>query len=227
MDKIYKILPKYAFIPIIITFVYNLLVYYGSKLITENMTHYDLSCEIDAAIPFVPEMMIVYVLAYVTWGIGFIVIGRESKQVCYEVMTAELIAKTICLICFIVLPTTIIAYRPDVAAIEGNGIVAWLTRFIFNADVPVSLFPSIHCLENWIVFRGAMKCKKAGRGYTAVMFIVALAVFASTVMVKQHFFVDIIGGVAVVEIGLLVSKRFRLYNVYYKLESKLEKFKKQ
>ena len=38
------------------------------------------------------------------------------------------------------------------------------------------------------------------------MFISAILVFASTVLVKQHVFVDIIGGVAAVEIGLCLAK---------------------
>ena len=40
--------------------------------------------------------------------------------------------------------------------------------------------------------------------YKLVSFVSALLVFASTVFVKQHCFIDIIGGVVVAELGLLI-----------------------
>ncbi|MFQ9514478.1 MAG: hypothetical protein ACLRZ9_01485 [Eubacterium sp.] len=185
-------------------------------MITSEMHHYDFSIFIDRQLPFVAPMMIVYVLAYVAWIIGFIVIGRESRDVCYEVMSAEQIAKLICLACFIIVPSTI--SRPE---ITGTGFCEWLSRLIYSMDSPDNLFPSIHCLENWICFRGAMKCKKVGNGYRAVMFMAALLVFASTLLVKQHVFVDVIGGIAVVEAGLFLSKKLRASRIYFILERKL------
>lgn len=218
MEKIYKVLPKYAVIPILSSLILNCLVYWGSRIITGNMYHYDLSIGIDRMLPFVPEMIVPYVLAYVAWIIGFIVIGRESREVCYEVMTGEQIAKIICLVCFIVMPTTIT--RPE---ITGSGISSTLSQLIYNADSPDNLFPSIHCLESWLCFRGSIRCKKVGKCYRIVMFIAAILVFASTVLVKQHVFIDIIGGIAVVEIGLLLSGKLKLYKGYFLIEKKLEK----
>lgn len=53
------------------------------------------------------------------------------------------------------------------------------------------------------------------------MFISALLVFASTVMVKQHVFVDIVAAIAVVETGLFFAKRFNLGRIYFVIEEKL------
>ena len=39
------------------------------------------------------------------------------------------------------------------------------------------------------------------------MFVSAILVFASTVLIKQHVVIDIIGGVLVVEIGLFLAKK--------------------
>lgn len=201
MKKIEKILPRYAWLPLTAAVVLNILVYWGNRFITADMKHYDISNAIDEMIPFFSPMIIIYILSYVTWAIGFVVIGRESKEVCYEVMGGEMIAKLICLAFFIIMPTTMV--RADVT---GSGLFDELTRLIYSMDSPDNLFPSIHCLESWICFRGAMRCKKVGNGYRAFMFVFALLVFASTVLVKQHVFVDIIGGVAVVEIGLWLAK---------------------
>lgn len=213
MDRIYKLLPKYAFPPILASLVLNVIVYFGSRIVTTGMYHHDFSIFIDERLPFLPEWIIIYVLAYLAWVIGFIVIGRESRKVCYEVFAAEQVAKFLCLICFIVIPSTIV--RPE---ITGNGFCEWLSRLIYSVDSPDNLFPSIHCLESWICFRGAMRCEKPGRAYKVIMFIAALLVFASTLLVKQHVFVDVLGGVAAVEIGLFLSRRWNLSKLYSKLE---------
>lgn len=215
LERIYKILPKYAFIPIIISLLLNFVTYFGSRIITQNMYHYDFSIIIDDKVPFVPFMIIFYILAYVTWAVGFVVIGRESRKVCYEVFAGEQIAKLLCLISFILIPSTVI--RPE---ITGTGIFDMLTGLIYRMDSPDNLLPSIHCLENWICFRGAMKCKKVGTGYRIIMFISALFVFASTLMVKQHVFVDVVAGIIVVEIGLFLSRKFDLAKIYYIIENK-------
>ena len=218
MQRIYKILPKYAFLPLIICLGLNAFTYFGTRLFTTGLYHYDLSLPIDRMIPFTPFMMSVYVLAYVVWIVGFIVIGRESREVCYEVLTAEQIAKLCCLVAFIAIPTTII--RPEVT---GTGFFQWLSRLIYSMDSPDNLLPSVHCLENWICFRGAMKCKKVGKGYKIFMFVAAILVFASTLMVKQHVVLDVVAAIVVVELGLFLSRRFNLSKIYFIIEDRLFK----
>lgn len=50
--------------------------------------------------------------------------------------------------------------------------------------------------------------------YSKVWFVLAILICMSTVFVKQHVFVDIIGGIVVAEIGLFLSKKFNLGRVY-------------
>lgn len=215
MGKIYKILPRYAFVPIIGCVLINAITYFGTRIITTGRYHYDFSILLDDRIPFVPFMITFYILAFVSWFVGFVVIGRESRQVCYEVCVAEQIAKILCMIAFIVIPSTIV--RPE---ITGDGIFEWLTNLIYKIDSPDNLLPSIHCLENWICFRGAMRCKKVGTGYRISMFVSAILVFASTLMVKQHVFMDVVAAILVVEIGLFVAGKFHLERIYFSIEKK-------
>lgn len=218
MDKIYKILPKYAIAPLAGCLLLNCITYFGTRILTTNMYHHDFSIPLDDMIPFTPFMITVYILAYVSWIVGFVVIGRESRHVCYEVCVAEQIAKFMCLIAFIAIPSTIV--RPE---ITGTGIFDQLTNLIYNMDSADNLLPSIHCLENWICFRGAMRCKKVGTGYRTIMFVSALLVFASTLMVKQHVFLDVIAAIIVVEAGLYIAKKFDLGRIYFSIEEKLRK----
>ena len=216
-DRIFKfvekIIPLYAIVPLLIFGSFNMITYLGTQLFIGNRQLLDMTCIIDRKIPFVPAMMVVYLLAFATWIIGYIVFCRESKEMCYYILAAELISKSICFIIYIAFPSTM--ERPIVI---GHDFFSELTRFVYTVDRPLSLFPSIHCLESWLCFRASLKCKKVGNGFRVVMFIAALLVFASTLMVKQHVFVDMIAGVAAIEIGFLAAKKLKAGRIYYNFE---------
>ena len=93
-------IPKYAYIPLISAVLFNIVVYNGSKIITNNFFHHDFSNIIDSYIPFLKIFIIIYILAYLHWIIGFIIISKENSKTCYNVMSAEIIAKLICLFFF-------------------------------------------------------------------------------------------------------------------------------
>lgn len=199
-----KILPRYAVLPIIFMLVLNVLTYNGSRLVTAGMKHYDISVAVDDLIPFVPHgFIIIYYLAYVFWIIGFVLIARENKYICYRFVTAEMIAKLLTLASFLILPTTNI--RPEIA---GTDICSRLTAHLYEIDAADNLFPSIHCLESWLCFRGAMHLVKPRSWYKWVALACALAIFASTLFLKQHVVLDVIGAVAAVETGILISGWF-------------------
>ena len=215
MRKLYDFLfPKYARLPLLLVLAFNCSVYWLAPLIQgDGVTRYDLTIGLDTIIPFVPAFIVVYVLSYVQWAASYIYHSHESRELCYRMTTSDLIAKLITLVFFIVLPTQIV--RPDVA--EG-GLFNWLTQLIYSMDKPISLFPSIHCLESWMCFRTATMMAKPKRWYVATQFIFAMLVLASVVFVKQHFFVDIIGGIAVAEIGLFVYKKWDKTHIFEKIQ---------
>jgi membrane-associated phospholipid phosphatase len=76
---------------------------------------------------------------------------------------------------------------------------------LYSIDAADNLFPSIHCLESWVCFRGIMLVKDKSKIYTPIVLIFTLLVFASTVCLKQHVVADIVGGVLVSEIGFAVA----------------------
>ncbi len=209
MKIIKRILPKYAYIPIIICLLWNELAYHVSRLFTNLLPHYDFSLELDSKIPYESSFIVIYVLSYALWVIGFLVFARESRAICNEMFAAEFIGKTICFVCFVAIPTEMV--RAD---LTSGVFFNWITQIVYTFDEPNNLFPSIHCMESWICFRGAMKCKKIHSAYCAVWFVLAVLICASTVFVKQHVFVDIISGIAVAEIGMFLSNKLNAGRVY-------------
>ena len=203
-------IPEYSIVPIVSMLVINVLTYNVSRLITTGMTHYDLTTPLDTALPFVPFFMWIYVfLAYFQWIFGFIMVAKEKKETGNYIFSAEIIAKLITLFFFLVLPTIIA--RPSA---EGPGLSNLCCRIVYATDGADNCFPSVHCLESWILFRATFRMERTGKKYQWFMFITTILICLSTVLVKQHFVVDVFGAIAAVEIGLLVARKFTFTKIF-------------
>ena len=205
--RLTRLIPRYLWGPLIACLTVNLLAYYIPRAVNiwRLPRYYDLSLPLDKSIPLVPAFILVYVAAFASWYVGYALICREGPEKC-GVIFGDLIAKAICMVFFILLPTTLDRPEPT-----GSGPVMWLLRLIYAADTPPdNLFPSIHCLESWMVWRGMTRCTHLSRGLKIGYFVMALLVFAATLLVKQHVIVDLPAAVAVGEIGLLLSDKLRL-----------------
>ncbi len=219
-ERFDKLIPKYSRIPLVLVVLFNISAYYLTRPINVHLEHYSLETAIDRALPFVPEFIYIYILAYLQWVIGYIVIARESRENCYRFLTAEMVAKIICMVFYIVYPTAIVL--PE---LSGGSFSELVTGLIYSADIPNNLFPSVHCLASYMCFRGVIKAKKVGFAYKIGSLIFAILVFLSTVFVKQHYFVDIIGGIVVVELGILLTDLFKLNKILPKVNKIASKFR--
>ena len=103
--------------------------------------------------------------------------------------------------------------------IEVTGFSTWLTSLIYQSDTPTNLFPSMHCVASWFCFRGSLGLKKMPRWYAWAQGFFSLLVFASVLLVKQHVWPDIIGGIAVAELGILLARVFHWEHLIEKLSS--------
>ena len=201
-EKLASIYPTYSILPIAAMLGMNMVAYMGTRIFTTGRYHYNIESPLDRMLPLVPFFVVFYVLAFAQWITGYLLIGREKKEYCYRFFLGEIIAKAICLVIFLVFPTTL--NRPE---ITGNGIFERLLAFIYSVDAADNLFPSIHCLESWMCWRGCRKLTQTRLPgwFSGANLVLTLLVFASTVLCKQHVLIDIAGGVAVVEIGFFLS----------------------
>ena len=215
MKFLKRIIPSYSIIPALSIAVVGFLVYFATKMITDGGHHYDISLPIDHKFPFIPVFVIFYILSYVQWVTGYLTIAREEENFALRAISAEIIAKFICLAIFLILPTTMA--RPEIV---GNDIFSKLTGLIYSADTPTNLFPSIHCLESWIIFRTSFGLKRVGRWITPVYAVFALLVFLTVLFIRQHLILDIPAGIMVGELSLYISRRFKTERVFKKLNSR-------
>ena len=84
-----RILPAYGVFPVIFSFVFNCLVYSGSRMIAGGWYHHNIETDVDRSIPFVPEFLVIYFGCYVFWAVNYILIARQDRR---SVVIDELIA---------------------------------------------------------------------------------------------------------------------------------------
>ncbi len=209
------LLPKFVRFPLLLMIVFNCAVYIlPSRLFVTDVVRYDLSLWIDAVLPCVPCFVLFYVLCYGQWVGSYIFHCRDSVQLCYRLVMANILSKAVCLVCYVFLPTQI--QRPEIV---GSDIFSWGTRLVYSIDDPVNLLPSIHCLESWICFRGAMMLRKKNGWYIAGQGVFTLLVFASTVLIKQHFVIDIPVSILVFEFALFLAGPCGLWRFFNKVQT--------
>ncbi len=197
-----KILPIHGWIAIFSMIVVNMMVYNGSRIFTRTMDHHNLTSAIDNSIPFIKEFVVVYIpIAYFQWVYGFYLAARENKTICARIFAAEICAKLLCLVCFLVIPTTMMR-----ANVYGGDFLSRSVYLVYRLDAADNLFPSIHCLESYVLLRTVLWLEKAPKWYKFFTAPVSILVMMSTVFMKQHVVVDIIAAIVVVEIGILVAK---------------------
>ncbi len=197
-------IPKYAIKPLALALLVNSCVYMGIAQLRRFLTFSSLETPLDTALPFLAPFVLFYVLAFVQWGLNYLLIARDSKELCYRFAFGNIIAKLICLFFFVFLPTTLA--RPEVT---GTDLCSRLVRLIYTFDPPVNLFPSIHCLESWCCIRASFLLKKSNRAYQTATLIMSLGVFASTLFIKQHVIADVFGGIVVFEAGFRLAGRIQ------------------
>ena len=210
------IVPAYGLFPLVFSFVFNCLVYSGSRAIAGGWYHHNIESNLDLRLPFVPQFLIIYFGCYVFWAVNYILAARQEREQVYRFFTADIISRCVCLIIFLAYPTT--NTRP---VIEGNGIWDLLAGWLYSIDAADNLFPSIHCLVSWFCFIGVRKSRKIPGWYKGCSFVMAALICASTQFTKQHYMIDLVAGIFLAEFCWFVSKHTGMYRPVMKVFDKI------
>ena len=173
---------------------WNEAVYYSGKFLAESLPHHNFELQIDRLIPLVPWTVVIYFGCILFWVITYLLCAGQTQKRVNRFFCADFLSKAVCLVCFVLIPTTNI--RP---VVEGSTIWDAMLRFLYQIDAPVNLFPSVHCLVSWLCFIGVRGNKGFPQWYRWGSLFMALAVFVSTLTTRQHVLVDVAGAVVLAE----------------------------
>ena len=215
MWKKNRIMPGIMWIPLFLTLACNSIVYYGARILTADRFHYDLSSSLDERIPFVPWTIAIYWGCYVFWAVNYVIGCRQEKERAFRFMGADLLAKLVCMLCFLVLPTTNI--RPVIA---GDSLWEELMRLLYMVDAADNLFPSIHCLTSWFCFIVVRDNERVPKWYRLASLFMAVCICMSTLTTRQHVLADVAAGIALAEGSYLFVSKSGFSRRYAEMVSK-------
>lgn len=171
----------------------------------------------DADIPYVPAFVVFYIGAFVQWIVYYWHLAVEDTALSWRLFASHAFALLVCAVCFFALPFTI--ERP---AIEGGGIIAWLLGIVYAVDPPTRLFPSLHCLVSYLCTRRTLALKTTKPLVKAGSVAFTVLVCLSTVLIRQHYAVDVVAGVALAEISFQVVHATGFTDAFRRLSVRIQ-----
>lgn len=195
-----RLVPSAHFLPLIAFLLLDILVYFLSNLLLKDVARGTLALPIDGKIPLVPAFIIVYFASYLFWLWGFLLAARQSSRAFFGFFVRVMVSLLVTLGFFCFLPLAIA--RPEAV---GDGFLSDAVRLLYRIDPPHNLFPSLHCFFSWIIYTEVRGKKEVPLALRLFFCFFSLAVFLSTLFTRQHYLLDVVGGVALAELsGLLL-----------------------
>lgn len=171
--------------------------------------------KVDHVVPFLPWTFIVYLSDYVLIACVIALINdmprfRSFARVCFLTLI-------MCGTFFLFFPTRY--PRPHYPEID-NALISALMALVKHLDTPNNCFPSMHVA---ITGTATWCLRFKGPKLFSIYALWAIAIFVSTMTTKQHYFVDILGGVAIVASVALIEWFFFTKD-FLKLQQRLSKY---
>lgn len=155
---------------------------------------------LDRLIPLRPAWVLIYASLFYHFLIPLpILVVRQEEQI-RRTVRAYLMVWLTAFAFFILYPTG--APRPEEVA--GSGFAAWALRSLYGADPPYNCFPSLHVAHSFV---SALTVWRVHRGVGAFAIGAALLVGLSTLYAKQHWFLDVVAGIALASLSCAIFLR--------------------
>lgn len=177
--------------------------------------YYDVSFGFESDIPFMPAFILGYLCVYAS--LIYMYILTNEITIWRRTAVAFLVMTTVAYIVFLIFPVKM-ALRPEIALVNGDGIVDWLTRFYFVIDKPYNAFPSLHVAYPTIATLLVWRTHPIARWVLATMTLITAV---SVVLVKQHYIADVIAGFVMASVCFMVVSRTQVWwGSLFKTEAK-------
>ena len=189
-----------AILVLLIALLWNEVIYLVPRAVAQSWYHYDMTTAIDNLVPFLPWTVSIYFGCFAVWCVNFCLCAVQEAPERDRFFCADLLAKAVCFLVFLVIPTTNI--RPEVT---GETFWDMLMRMLYSIDSADNLFPSVHCLVSWLCWVGIRKRKDIPALYRHFSLVAAVAVCIATLTTRQHVIADVIGGILLAEGSYLIT----------------------
>ena len=160
--------------------------YFGLNALNKEREAANLSIWIDRIIPFQPDWEYVYFFVFLF--LFFPVCSVRCDDLFRRVFWAYGFLILLSFVVFLIFPVR--CPRPE---LKVTGFISWGLRLHYFLDEPQNCFPSLHLA---IAFISALVVWRIDKPVGGFALILAAVIGYSTMTVKQHFFLDVIAGIA-------------------------------
>lgn len=156
-----------------------------------------ISFNFELTIPFIPWTVWIYMSDYLYVVLTFMMLKKtvNINRAFYSFMFFCIVSMFV----FYLYPT--VFPRPIV---EYSGITGFLLKILHSIDTPNNCFPSLHVGMSFLLSYMYLYEQKK---YFVLFFVWAILISLSTLTSKQHYFIDIIGGMALSLISLFIINK--------------------
>ena len=179
----------------ILIFLLVMVLYFVTNRLNVGREVYDFGIFLDNLIPLVTWFVYFYLAYFILMLIPFF-ISNNTKSLTWRYCVSIIVSSLF----FVIIPTSI--YRPLLENVNLNN---YLVNMIHYLDKPYNLFPSLHAALLTLSFMFLYKHDKKLSYKLSPLFILS---FISTVFIKQHYVLDLIGGVLVALISIKIADKF-------------------
>ena len=156
---------------------------------------------IDDLFPVVPVFAVIYLFSYVVWICGPIAVSLTKKRNFVNYICGLLLAYLIGFLFFVFMPTLMDREKEGLMEYIGKpGFFEGLLATVYDADggkIAFNLFPSYHCLITLYCYLGVRKQPEISKAYKIYMIVMVVLICLSTLLTKQHYIVDMFGGLGI------------------------------
>lgn len=153
---------------------------------------------------FVPEAVWAYSLYYVL--LVYPILGRQTYEQSVRLSWHLIGFSILGFILFLTLPVKTLRPGPEH---WGNGISSYLLNLIYSFDQPYNCFPSMHVLQSWLIAIFFQKVQGESLAVRGLLLVSAFAVTFSTVLIRQHYVLDVVVSLIMVAIWTLLQSDWR------------------
>lgn len=191
---------KNRIIILILVLIFQAGIYSISKLFQRSPIY--LNNYFDNIIPFIPYFVIFYITWFPLLFLVPLLVLKYDKKVFDRYIFTIFIFAIFEGIMFILLPTTM-----NREVINVTSISTFIINIIYKVDTPVNLFPSAHCAFAILFIMSVLDVKKIKREYKLLISVISILIILSTLFIKQHVLIDVIGALAIIPIYYILRKK--------------------
>lgn len=177
------------YIPIIVLPFWAALNLGINRYVSRRPKHHRTDIALDARLPFVPGFALPYFSAYILGLMGYILmIGHPGLG---SVLWGYLFLVVVGSLCYVLFPSTVIR-REDM---KVTGMSTWMLTQFQKLSGPYNVFPSMHF--GYSLFSALVGWHYYGLPTGLVLILWALLIALATLLTKQHYILDLAGGLVV------------------------------